>query len=122
MEQKVVKLEARGKASQQGMLSVETFTKSQRIKKATTKGFVGLLVTCVLVAIPLLHFFLVPIGLVATGIMVSSALNQEARIVGGTALCPYCEQSFEMVARKEKYPFLERCPNCSRESSVTEHL
>lgn len=115
---KAVLLSGNNKESQ-GTLDIERLSRAARIKKAIFLGILGLVITTVLVAIPLLHFILVPLGLLATAIMVGGALNAKEKITGGDAQCPYCGFSFHFVKRKMQFPFLERCPECSRESTVT---
>ena len=102
----------------QGSVHIQRFTGLQRVKSAIIVGLLGLLATIVMVAIPLLHFILVPFGLIVTFLLVNNALSDTEKIIGGTASCPYCNHTINFVKRRAKYPFLERCTECSRESSV----
>lgn len=103
----------------QGMITVQHRTFSQKVSKAVMFGIGGTIISAVLVAIPLLHFILVPIGLLVTGSLVIKALNQNSFIGGGTVQCPYCSEPIMMVKRAFSFPYYETCGSCSQQSKVT---
>lgn len=104
--------------STSGTLFIRTVEKGERIKIAVGRGAIGLFISAILVGIPILHFLLVPIGLIVTAVIVQHALNRTEIISGGEGPCPFCGSSMSFVQRRVKFPFLERCSECSRESTV----
>lgn len=102
-----------------GEIEIETYSKGQRITRTLVRAAVGLVFTSLLVAIPLLHFVLVPIGLLATIGITASAYKQTGVVVSGAGKCPACGSEIKFVKRPLNFPFTERCDNCLRESSIT---
>lgn len=113
-----VSLSAPGEASTAGKVIVEQLSGGSRLVKAFCMGLVGLFVTLLCVAVPLLHLVLVPLGLLMTVMLVISSCKQVECITGGEGVCPYCHKPLTIVRRKMKFPFFERCDSCSRESSI----
>ena len=101
-----------------GEVTIELLSTGQRILKAVGMGLIGLLITLFSVAIPLLHFILVPLGLILTVVLVNMTFRKKEIIAGGHGKCAFCNADIEFVRRGAKFPFLERCGACSRESLV----
>lgn len=113
-----VVLRAPDREPARGAAQIRHFSSAERLRRATVRALAALVVTGVTVAIPLVHFISVPIGLIVTVIITAKAFGQESVIEGGEARCPYCGAAISLVRRPERYPFLERCGECSREATV----
>jgi len=113
-----VSLSAPGETSTAGKVMIEQLSVGSRLVKACGMGLVGLLVTLLCVAVPLLHLVLVPLGLLMTVMLIVSSCKQVECIAGGEGVCPYCHKALTIVRRKKKFPFFERCESCSQESSI----
>ena len=68
--------------------------------------------------IPGLHFILVPLGLLTTLILPFVVYGRSGKIIGGLAICPYCEKEFPVASRPERYPFDEICNFCHRHMRI----
>ena len=101
-----------------GSVQTVSLTFAQRVGKALLVGGIALAVTVAMIAIPLLHFILVPLGLIATIALGLSAFGKKVVITGGAAECPYCHKPITMAARSYKPLFNETCESCSQVSKV----
>jgi len=101
-----------------GQLEVREFSNSQRITRAIIAGVIGIVISAALVLIPILHFFLVPIGLIITFAIVSRRLKTDRVIISGEGTCPACAAPFHILKRGYKLPFTDVCEKCSRQVQV----
>ncbi len=99
-------------------LSIQQISKSKRIGKAIIVGSIGLIISLALVFIPILHFVLVPFGLLITLLLVINRLKTDQIIIDGVGVCPACEAHLQIYKRAYKLPFKDVCEKCSREVQV----
>ncbi len=64
------------------------------------------------VFIPIAHFVLVPLFLIAGPIGFAFVFNSENSILGGIAPCPDCKQEFDIVKSKVEWPQKDICSHC----------
>jgi hypothetical protein len=73
-------------------------------------------VVCVL--IPVLHFVLVPMGLLLGLVMSYRQFRFEQFFRGGDLLCPNCKTQLLLKARAFSWPLRATCPHCHAELLV----
>lgn len=101
-----------------GSLEVETFSSLTRLKRTIWTVIGGLALSILLAFIPILHFVLVPFGLLGTLFVASFRYAQRNKILSGTGTCPECKASFIIYARPFRLPFVDLCVACKRQISV----
>lgn len=101
-----------------GTVQIQTFTDKERLVR--TVKFVGVcwLAAVVAVAIPLLHFVLVP-GLFLAGI-IGGFLKYatQSLVLGGGGTCPRCKAALPIVKGPNRWPITELCTSCRTNSEV----
>jgi hypothetical protein len=103
-----VRIELCGATSKSaGSLEVETFSSLTRLKRTIWTVIGGLALTILLTFIPILHFVLVPLGLLGTLFVASFRNAQRNRVLSGTGTCPECKASFTIYARPFSFPFVD---------------
>jgi len=70
------------------------------------------------VFIPVAHFVLVPLFLIAGPIIGIIKFGQERVILGGRGSCPACSKELWIDSTVEKWPFGEVCSGCGVELSI----
>ena len=103
-----------------GILTIKSLTLSERIRKTVFRTTGLLLVTVCAVAVPILHFFLVPIGLAITAAVAINSYRVKSIIVEGNGACPSCGKPVKIFARPHKIPFNDICEHCHRTVTITE--
>jgi hypothetical protein len=76
----------------------------------------GLAVAAVL--IPLLHFVLVPLLLLAGPAVFVWIAGQEEMILGGRGTCPECGKPLEIAKSTVKWPLKDICTHCHAQLTV----
>lgn len=64
------------------------------------------------VLIPLVHFILPPLLLIAGPIVAYVIYHRERIIDGGKGTCPNCSEPFSIVKGAVKWPLKDLCPAC----------
>lgn len=106
-------LRARERLTGQGRLITEWFTQRQRIKRAAIVWLVLWLLAILAIAIPVVHFVLAPLLLIAGP--VAAYLRYRERIMATRieAECPLCNDDiFVSLPVKTELPHWEVCPQC----------
>jgi hypothetical protein len=101
-----------------GILKIREYDQNERIKRAVVTGVAWIFGTALCVAIPIAHFFLVPLGAIATPFVILFVARHKGSIVGADLACPSCGQPIRLLSFREKYPIFENCPHCRREVSI----
>jgi hypothetical protein len=85
-------------------------------KERTMRGLKSLGIAWGLAAatilIPILHFILVPLLLLAGPIAFFWTTNQEEILEGGSGECPDCKRKFEIIRAPVKWPLSDICNHC----------
>lgn len=76
------------------------------------------LITFFFVFIPILHFILVPAGLLIGVLIFFSQFSYRERVIKGSATCPICSQIFEMRAGLSKWPIRAICIHCCNDMKI----
>lgn len=98
----------------EGEVLVLKRNRSETLKSAIISALIMLLVTIVMAFIPLAHFILVPLGLIATVIIFVAESNKSEKILSGSGTCPACKKEFKIMSRNYRFPFADPCSECSR--------
>jgi len=101
-----------------GELEIETYSSGTLVARALVRGFVGLLITGLMVFVPLAHFVLVPLGMVITIFLAAAALSNKQRILAGGGACPECGAQIKIMPRPNRVPFNDICESCGRRVTV----
>lgn len=105
--------------SASGELTLESFRRSRVITRAVLRGLAGLAVSGTTLFIPVVHFFLTPLAVVLTFVIIARTLAEYERIVSGRGSCPECHSRLIIQGRPFKLPFTDRCESCSRAVEVS---
>ena len=103
-----------------GVIEIQKLSMTARILRSFLNSVGVFFVTCFMIVLPLLHFILVPLGLLLTIAVFILSLQTDKIISGGTGTCPSCGGTINFVRRKIKFPYFETCGACSSESQVTQ--
>jgi hypothetical protein len=102
----------------EGEVEYQAWTKAERTKrglKALGMAYGGAVVA---LFIPLVHFFAVPLLLLAGPFIFFLISGQEEVILGGSGICPKCAQSFKIVRSAVKWPLTDLCNHCQTELKI----
>ena len=98
-----------------GEIIIVEYSRAQIISKTLRNTILALLITALLLFIPLLHFLLVPIGIITTiGIFIRTS-GTRSIITSGHAPCPACGETIMLAKRNYRMPLKDICENCHRE-------
>jgi len=98
----------------QGSVDIQEFSEKMRFKRGIMVLALGLPLTAASVFVPVLHFFLVPLGLIITISISRARFKTEAVILSGSGACPACNATFRIMKRRSVFPFNDICEKCSR--------
>jgi hypothetical protein len=107
----------RGKTST-GTVEWKVWDKKERTKRALKALGMTWGLAIVSVLIPILHFILVPLFILAGPIVFSWIAGQEQVILGGKGTCPECGKEFEIVRTAVKWPISDICNHCQAELKI----
>ena len=99
-------------------ISVKHFSFGMRVFRAIRVGILLLIVTLLMILIPILHFVLVPVGLIFTFIFFSATYKVKSIILGGQGDCPYCNGKLSIHKRSMAFPFEDICDQCGRQVKI----
>ena len=108
-------LVARDERTSTGILQLEYFGSGRRFLRSVIRGVLGLILTGLFIFIPILHFILVPLGLVAAVLVSLQGWRLRQIILSGQGTCPYCGAEFRILRRSFQLPFEDICERCSRQ-------
>ena len=119
--QKVFLKSRSGKISE-GQVSITTWTKGERPKRALKFGGLTWLAAVVCVVLPIVHFLLVPLLLLAGPIVGVWNYRRESIVDGGDGICPYCGEKVTIGRGPDKWPIDELCTKCQNNFSVSKSI
>lgn len=103
-------------ATTQGQIRIQDWNQRERTLRALKFGGACWGAALVSIIIPLLHFLLVPVFLLAGPIVAFIVMGQKSVVLGGEGICPKC-QAFLPIARAAlRFPISDLCTCC--QSSV----
>jgi hypothetical protein len=107
-----VKLSVYSCSDQTGSLTVVSYDKKERLARAIKFGGLTWLAAIGFIFIPVLHFVLVPTGIVLGPIVFWRFLNQQDVIINGAGTCPKCSTLLSISEQKLDWPLQIMCSNC----------
>jgi hypothetical protein len=113
-EQLAVTIASSEQKKSAGTVLVQNLTLASRLGRAAVRGFGFLCISILCIAIPILHFLLVPIGLLITVLVVISSFAVNKMILSGEGQCPSCLRPVTIYKRSFGFPFEDVCENCHR--------
>lgn len=102
----------------EGRVRIQRWSTAQRTSRAGKTFLIWFAVALLSVAIPLLHFFLVPLFLLIAVVLSAFAYAQESAVLGGEAICPFCGKPFPIAKTRDRWPLDDICTQCSRHVSI----
>lgn len=107
-----------GESRSNGFLVVHYFSSSERLRRVWKVLLVGLLVLPVCVAIPGLHFVLLPLWCLTVPVMSYRVYGVTSCISAAQVRCARCSGELTQLSSQERYPLYERCLTCNRENTI----
>ena len=103
-----------------GTVELQRWDKKERTMRAlkTLGGCWGLAIFCIF--LPIIHFIMVPLLILAGPIVAGWIYNQEQVILGGKGECPNCHKEIEIVRTAVKWPISDLCNHCNSELKITQ--
>jgi len=101
-----------GKPNMSGTVNIVTFTSQDRLKRASKILGICWGIAIVCIPIPLIHFTVLPLALIAGIVLFFKNLKQESLITGGQGTCPECRKIFKVGKATNKFPLNEMCEHC----------
>lgn len=95
-----------------GQVYVRTFPPRERIFRALKFLGLGWGAAVVAVFIPILHFILVPLFLIAGPAIAFWAYGQTSVVLGGQGTCPHCGASLPLERSADRWPLDDLCSRC----------
>jgi hypothetical protein len=102
-----------------GEVIVEEYTPGQRRRRALKILAVWWGLAILFIPVPPIHFVVVPLFLVCGPIFATFARRQYSKIISGSAICPLCKKSFEVVKNTPRWPMDDVCTNCHQHVEIT---
>jgi hypothetical protein len=118
MEQKVYLTGRNGQVTE-GQISIQSWTETERAKRAFKFGTLTWLLAIACILLPIVHFILVPLLLIAGPIVAIWNYNRKSIIKGGSGPCPFCEKDVSIGRGPDVWPIDELCTKCQNNFSVT---
>lgn len=87
--------------------------KSERVTRALKVGAIGTAATLGAILVPILHFVLVPLFFVLTGVFAVTTYLEDAEVLQAEIACPNCRKEVKWERESEEWPKTIRCPGCS---------
>jgi hypothetical protein len=101
-----------------GVVRVKNFSPRETILRAAKGlGFCWLLALAS-VLVPIAHFVLVPLFLLAGPIWSFILFRQKSVLLGGEGECPKCKNHLKITKGNENWPLKETCPHCLFEIGI----
>lgn len=109
----VIKSEYSDKSAE-GIVVRREFDQKIRARRAMRTGGILFGLAFLSIAVPILHFVLVPLFLIATPIGALMAYGIESQFVEARAKCPECQCDFKIAKGKPVFPYKDVCATCHR--------
>lgn len=95
-----------------GSIRVISWNRRERIVRALKYGASCWGLALLSIAIPLLHFVLVPLFFLSGPLVALFILGQHTVILGGEGTCPDCHKFMTIVRSRYQFPFSDTCESC----------
>ena len=103
--------------SSKGSLFIRTYDEKERNKRMLKYGGGCFLAAIFSIALPILHFILVPGFLIAAVYMVI-VNSRPSELNSAKAKCPHCGVDFQISKGKPQFPIEDICGSCHRQIIV----
>ncbi len=113
-----VLLKARTGAVSTGEVEVKAWTKNERLLRALKFGGITWGIALVCVVLPIVHFILVPLFLIAGPLMALRTFRTTSVVLGGRGHCPFCQKDVTIGRGADHWPIDELCTQCQNNFSV----
>jgi hypothetical protein len=100
-------------------LNVTTMLKVRRVMTAAKYLLVSWVVAALCILLPVVHFFLVPMGVLTGIVLFFRKMSQIYFTNGGVIACPKCQSKLSVTSKSFNFPLKEFCPTCRTEVVVT---
>lgn len=107
-----VEILSRDNSLREGHLILKERSAQQRIVRALQSLALWLVAAFIALFIPVLHFILVPVFVLAALFMASNAIFDVFKIESGEAICARCNFKNNIEEQNESYPLHVDCENC----------
>lgn len=97
-----------------GEVFIRHWTPKERLLRSLKAFFIWLFIAILSIAIPILHFVLVPLFLLIAFVMSFIVYAHSSMILGGVGTCPFCGETLEIVKKPDRWPLDDICSKCSR--------
>ena len=97
-----------------GEVVIRQWSPKERLARALRTFGIWFFIALLSVAIPILHFFLVPLFLLVAFAMTFIVYSHSSMVLGGAGNCPYCGEALEIVKKPDRWPLDDVCAKCSR--------
>lgn len=104
--------------SSSGQVFIQHWSPKQQLWRAAKTLLLLWGIAALTVLIPIAHFVLVPLFLVAGPVAASIVYKQHATVLGGSGVCPKCNREFEIVAAKDRWPLKDLCSACYQQVTI----
>lgn len=89
------------------------FERGERMARAARTFGILFVIGLFSVFVPLLHFILPPLFLIAGLVFGFLSWLETAEVTRGEVTCPNCQKKIELPREAEEWPKQTRCPGCS---------
>lgn len=93
-------------------LELRELSLAERVKRGAVRFGATLLVAFGCVFVPLAHFILVPLALLASPVMAYLAMRRSVIILADSVKCPKCFETTEIEAGSVGWPVSMHCSKC----------
>jgi hypothetical protein len=101
-----------------GTITKVEFDKKERTQNAIKTFGILIALTFCAIFVPIAHFFLVPVLLIASFVIALDKLNEAARSEGGSGECPRCHQPVKIVPSKFSERLTDTCGACHEDVEI----
>ena len=105
----------------EGTIQYRTWEDRERTLRALKGLGLAWGAAAVAVFIPLLHFVLVPVLLIAGPILAVTLVGQKEIILGGNGICPDCKLAFHIARMAATWPASDICNHCHSRLKIERH-
>lgn len=88
-------------------------SRGERALRATKMFGIFIAIAFLCVFIPILHFILPPLFILAACVFGATTWLEESMVTAGEIDCPNCAHHIVLTPGAESWPREERCPSCS---------
>jgi len=109
-----------GRSSKKGNVSVESWEKPERLRRAIKTLGLGWGLAFISIFLPGAHFFLVPGFFVGGPVAAYLVSRQRSVVLGGEGICPNCGAKLIIVRGPVQWPLEDVCTQCQNHVRIEE--